>query len=182
MGRKVRRVPANWQHPIEWHAANKAIVRGRPYSFRPLFGSNYSREVSEWDEGAAKWAEGLKADWNGGWVALDEEQRGMTYAGWAGERPVPEDYMPDWPDAERTHFQMYETTSEGTPISPVMESPEALAQWLADSGASAFARETASYEAWLRVARGGFAPSAAYSPSTGLVSGVAMGTGGRGGT
>jgi hypothetical protein len=67
--------------------------------------------------------------------------------------------MPQWPEEERTHWQMYEDTSEGTPISPVMESPEALARWLVDNGASAFADQTASYEAWLATIRRGFAPS-----------------------
>lgn len=54
---------------------------------------------------------------------------------------------------------MYQTTSEGTPISPVMETPEELAQWLVDNNASAFAKSTASYEAWLRICLGGWAPS-----------------------
>jgi hypothetical protein len=38
--------------------------------------------------------------------------------------------------------------------------PEELARWLTDTNASAFGGEGASYEGWLRVARGGFAPSA----------------------
>ena len=80
--------------------------------------------------------------------------------------------MPRWTDAERTHLMMYEDTSEGTPISPAFETPEELARWLVDNKASAFGGDTASYEGWLRVAQGGFACSAVYSPATGLVSGV----------
>lgn len=79
-----------------------------------------------------------------------------------GERenaPDPAGYMPQWPEAERTHFMMYEDTSEGTPISPAFETPEALAKWLADTNASAFASQGASYEGWLRIAKGGYAPS-----------------------
>ena len=57
-------------------------------------------------------------------------------------------------------YQMYEDTSEGTPISPVMASPEELARWLVDNNASTFARETGTYEGWLRVAKGGWACSA----------------------
>ena len=38
--------------------------------------------------------------------------------------------MPQWPKHERTHLQMYETCTEGTPISPVRETPEELARWL----------------------------------------------------
>lgn len=69
-------------------------------------------------------------------------------------KPLRQLEMPIWPDEKRTHLQMYETTSEGTPISPVMETPEALAQWLVDHRASAFAGQTASYEAWLMVCEG----------------------------
>ena len=67
--------------------------------------------------------------------------------------------MPNWPAEQRTHLMMYEDTSEGTPISPAFKTPEELARWLADNNASAFGSDTASYEAWLRVARGGWAPS-----------------------
>ncbi len=89
------------------------------------------------------------------------------------EERDPNDYMPDWPDEECTHIMMYEDTSEGTPISPAFATPAALARWLADTGASAFADQTASYEAWLRVARGGFAPSAVMTVPCGpMINGV----------
>lgn len=67
--------------------------------------------------------------------------------------------MPDFGD-EADHFMMYENTTEGTPISPAFSTPEELAHWLANSGASAFAGMSASYESWLLVARGGGACSA----------------------
>ena len=78
---------------------------------------------------------------------------------WFGQAPDQNNYMPDWPQEERTHYMMYEDTSEGTPISPAFETPEELAQWLVDNNASAFGSSTASYEGWLRVAKGGFACS-----------------------
>lgn len=62
--------------------------------------------------------------------------------------------MPDWPEEQRTHWQMYEDTTEGTPISPVFATPEELARWLSDTGASFFANMPAPYEHWLEVARG----------------------------
>ena len=49
---------------------------------------------------------------------------------------------------------------------------EELARWLADSEASAFGREGASYEGWLRVARVGWAPSMVFTQQTGMVNGV----------
>lgn len=58
-------------------------------------------------------------------------------------------------------WQMWETTSEGSPISPVFATPEELARWLADNGASTFGSDTGTYEQWLRMITGaGWAPSA----------------------
>jgi hypothetical protein len=83
--------------------------------------------------------------------------------------------MPNWWDEDRTHYQMYEDVTEGTPISPVMESPEALARWLADNNASAFADMTASYEQWLKMITGpGVVCSGILNASSGeMKSGVA---------
>lgn len=89
-----------------------------------------------------------------------------------GVDPIPEDYMPVWKDEEKTHFQMYESCSEGTPVSPVMETPEKLARWLADNEASASGSETASYESWLGMIRKTWAPSAAINNDGVLMSGV----------
>ena len=79
--------------------------------------------------------------------------------------------MPDWPAEQCTHLMMYEDTSEGTPISPAFATPEELARWLTDNGASAFGSSTGSYEGWLRVAKGGWAPSMV-ATSEGITSGV----------
>ena len=131
MGRKVRRVPADWQHPIDEMTG----------CHKPLYpGERYAPSASEFLEKAN--AEGLQD-------AID----------WFGQAPDKGDYMPNWPPEARTHFMMYEDTSEGTPISPALATPEELARWLADTNASAFGRNGASYEGWLRVARGGWAPS-----------------------
>jgi hypothetical protein len=150
MGREVRRVPANWEHP-----------RDDKGSYIPLFGDSFSERAAKWDEENAKWTEGLRQDWKTkDWIPLENDEREMTFEEWDGPRPVKEDYMPDWPESGRTHYQMYESTTEGTPISPVMSTPEELARWLADTNASAFGGQGASYEAWLKVCRGGWAPSA----------------------
>jgi hypothetical protein len=48
-------------------------------------------------------------------------------------------------------WQMWENTSEGSPISPVFKTPEALARWLSDNGASTFGSSTADYDTWLNM-------------------------------
>ena len=151
MGREVRMVPADWQHPKD--------ERG---NYVPLFdGANFEAHVIEWDLTAAKWAEGLRKDYShdGQWAPIDAKYIGRTYAEWAGKRPRQEAYMPVFAPGTATHLMMYEDCTEGTPISPAFATPEELAQWLTDNEASAFGDQGASYEGWLRVAQGGFAPS-----------------------
>jgi hypothetical protein len=68
-------------------------------------------------------------------------------------------------------WQMWETTSEGSPISPVFSTPEELATWLAASGASSFGHSTATREQWLRMITAGWAPGMV-ADSNGINSGV----------
>jgi hypothetical protein len=132
MGREVRRVPADWQHPRDDNG-----------EYIPLF-DGYTKRVERWDREKAEWDAGIRPTYG--------EDFAGTYEEWDGERPEPSGYMPDWPAEERTHLQMYEDTTEGTPISPVMSSPEELARWLADNAASWFGGYTADYEQWLIIA------------------------------
>lgn len=136
MGREIRRVPKDWQHPKD--AKGRYIPMHKKFSYTP-------EEVEE----------GLQD----GWLKGEPPHYGM-------------DIMPQWPDAERTHLMMYEDTSEGTPISPAFETPEELARWLADNGASAMGSSTASYEQWLAMCRQGWAPSMVFDRQHGLRSGV----------
>ena len=47
-------------------------------------------------------------------------------------------------------YQLWETCTEGSPVSPVFESAEELADWCADN-ATIFAREKTSRENWLKM-------------------------------
>jgi len=70
-------------------------------------------------------------------------------------------------------YQLWETTSEGSPMSPVFSTPEELAEWLEFNKASSFGSMTCSYDQWLDFIRGpGWAPSAIFTPEEGLRSGV----------
>lgn len=172
MGREVRKVPADWQHPKYPQDYYEPHLRGRLIG---LHEGGYADAVIEWDECWSQWQRGLTEQYGADakWGPIDPEYAGMRYTEYAGPRPSPDDYMPDWPEADRTHLMMYETTSEGTPLSPAFLTAEQLAHWLADNGASAFGSDTATYEQWLRMIGQGFAPSAVFSTETGLISGVA---------
>jgi hypothetical protein len=132
MGREVRKVVENWQHPKKENGEYKPLLR-----------------VNSYDS-----ADGLQIEIEGCDV------------------PDKNDYMPDWSEEEKTHYMMYENTSEGTPISPAFATPEDLAQWLSDNNASAFGNMTASYEAWLLMINKGSSPSMVFSPKAGIISGV----------
>lgn len=80
-------------------------------------------------------------------------------------------YEDEMPQVDATHYQMYETCTEGTPISPPMETKEGLARWLADNNASSFGSMRATYDQWLSMIDAGFAPSAVMVDGS-IVSGV----------
>ncbi len=143
MSREVRRVPKNWMHP-----------RSSDGQYIPLH-DNFVERLRNWSEEKEQWDRGLIRDYvTNGWKPKDQDRSDMTFEEWDGREPKAEDYMPTWMEEERTHLQMYETCTEGTPISPVMKTPEELARWLVDNKASAFGGMTASYEGWLIVAKG----------------------------
>lgn len=157
MSREIRRVPADWQHPKYPDDHYETYRRGR---FIPLFDYDFAQADAEWMEGWTLWQAGKVQGYGDEGPFRDRTpDDGPRYTEYAGARPSPDDYMPNWPESQRTHLMMYETTSEGTPKSPPMETPEKLARWLADNNASAFGGETATYEQWLSLCERGWAPS-----------------------
>ncbi len=138
MGREVRRVPPDWQHPNKYD---------RP---KPLFygaGGRYEKQAREWLAEAIKWSQGERPDY-----ARDEAPE--FYWDWDGAPREADDYMlVGVPDAACTHFQLYESTSEGTPIGPVCATLDEVATHAAEH-ASVFADLKASKEEWLRICGG----------------------------
>jgi hypothetical protein len=87
----------------------------------------------------------------------------MVPKDWQHPKDSSGDYIPLFQDDDLMEdgdwFQMYETTTEGTSISPVIDTEENLARWLTDNRASACGSMTATYEEWLRMIKVGWAPS-----------------------
>lgn len=96
-----------------------------------------------------------------GQLFASDAQR-KAYEEWEGTEP---------PEGE--WYQMWETTSEGSPISPPCESPESLADWLAANNASAASGMTSTRAEWLTMIKEGSAFSLMSIPGVGVVSGVA---------
>ena len=161
MGREVRRVPPDWDHPKN------------PDGFhRPLY-DGFLEAQRQFGEDLLMWNRGFRRGYGDEkWLPKEEKHRKYSFEDWHGRRPDQGDYIPDWPDEIRTHIQMYETCSEGTPISPVMETPEERARWLADNDASASGSRTATDEQWLATCRQGFAVSMVMDAEHGMRSGV----------
>lgn len=162
MSREVRMVPPDWKHP-----------KGKTLS------TDFSKGLAEWEDGFSHWQKGEVEDYSKypekSWKLKSEDTDSETFEEWYGEKPVAGDYMPEWQPEVATHFMMYETCSEGSPISPAFATPEELARWLEDNGASSFGSMTATYEQWLAmINRGSSIASMVVDMGTGKqISGVA---------
>lgn len=169
MGREIRRVPANWQHPKEQKEQlviggneledfMRAFATGRTEMrevYKPLFDRTHQEALEEWETERAKFERDQSPEGI-------EHRAKYTFEEWHGERPDPEYYRPAWTEA--THYQMYETVSEGTPVSPVFATLEELADWLVSEGYSPQAARAFCKDGW--------APSFVGVGGLGLIDGV----------
>ena len=162
MGREVRKVPADWQHP-----------KNKKGFLQPQYDEDYEEKLAEWLLEREKWKSGFVKNIINEFVPKDERHEGKKFEDWSGPAPDYSYYMEQFPNEKKTHYMMYETTSEGTPISPAFETPEKLAEWLAENKASAFANIPATYEQWLRMITGPGSSCGAVLENGVLKSGVA---------
>lgn len=142
MGREIRLVASSWEHP----------KRNDTDSYQPQMSGAYFKSAMEDYETAL-------SEWN------EHPEPGETFETWtrySESGPEEKWYMPDWSEDEKTHMQMYENTSEGTPISPVFrrDQPDEMATWLFENGASTMGHMTTTKESWLKmIENGGYAVS-----------------------
>ncbi len=162
MGREIRNVPKNYKHPENEtcpHFAGSHARTSREWQyqtgkcFKPLYDKSYAQKREEWLDGLQLWLAGKHPD-----------QHDCEYWEWAGNPPDKEDYRPDFGDTA-TCFQLYETVSEGTPLSPVFETLDELENYMVNT--LGYVRGTAH-----AFCKQGWAPSFVYTPKTGLISGI----------
>jgi hypothetical protein len=120
MGREIRRVPISWEHP-----------RDRRGNYIPLYDETYERARETWLDGLQQWLAGTHPE-----LLRSPELSEMDYWEWCGGPPDRESYRPRWTDDQELGYQIYETVSEGTPVSPVFPTTEALVGWLLKNGHS----------------------------------------------
>jgi len=116
MGREIRKVPKGWEHP-----------KNEDGQYQSMFEENYELAIEEFYKNHQLWLKGEHPD---------QKENGdygcKYYAEYAGT-PTPDAWNIYYKPEDATHFQMYETVSEGTPVSPVFETLEDLENWLVNS-------------------------------------------------
>jgi hypothetical protein len=137
MGREIRKVPSDWKHPTYKDVGKEyetKICRGGWQNmadrFHPMHDELFDNMMDGWYEEWTKWRQGIHPD-----QKTFSDKANMSYIEWNGGPPEPAYYRHrKWTDEEATHFQMYETVSEGTPVSPVFASLQELEDWLVEDG------------------------------------------------
>lgn len=126
MGREIRMVPPNWDHPMGDDPADRHSYGRR----QPMHKGTYAEARAEWLEGLRKWEAGEDPDRE---KYKNDDGTYMDYWEWSGAPPERAYYQP-WADADATWFQLWETVSEGTPITPPFATAEELVQHLVEHG------------------------------------------------
>jgi len=119
MGREIRRVPANWSHPIQ-----EGHYDGR---LQPMHDEPFESAAANWKAEFAKWEAGERPDY------CSEENKVLEYWEWENG-PPDRAYYRTWKDEEAVWFQVWETVSEGTPVTPPFSTAAELVDYLATNG------------------------------------------------
>ena len=117
VGRDIRKVPKGWEHP-----------RDKNGKYKPMFNEAYEDVLEEWIKNHRLWQTGQHPN------QLEHPEATKEckfFAQWSDNPPNIEFYNPNkWTAKEATCYQMYETATEGTPLSPVFSTLRALENWL----------------------------------------------------
>lgn len=111
MGRELLRVPPKWRHP-KTSRYDRRLHRDVD-DFKPLR-SNFEAALADFEDDVAKMGMEKATEYHGG-------------------GPRRSDYM-DFKGVEPTWYQVYETVSEGTPVTPPFETREELVEYLVENG------------------------------------------------
>lgn len=130
MGREIRRVPANWEHPQEecrhWPRCQGDELK---HHYHPIYDGDFETRAREWLDNCIAWD-------NGTHKVLQErpelKEKCPYFWQWDGNPPDADYYHPKWESAE--WYQVYETVSEGTPTTPPFATKEELIDYLVEHG------------------------------------------------
>ena len=181
MGIEIRRVPADWEHPTQQNTSygytSKLAYQPKDSArnmFTPTFDEDWHSAFRQWFFGVIKWHV-VK------WLSLPFVLMGRKPTDpWEGLES--ENHRPGWwcgasrqrrgKSSEATHIQLYETVSEGTPLSPVFATSEEMAEWCAGKHVWNDT-ENMTVEDWRKfLDAGGYAFSGIFTPGHGYESGI----------
>lgn len=118
MGREIRYAKPGWKHPLK-----NEIFGGTHYGereYQPMYDTDYESACIEWYEGLRDW----KADEDSRW-----------YHEHAGDPPNDLFHRAEkWTPEEATAVAVYETVSEGTPVTPFFATKDELVDYLVTYG------------------------------------------------
>lgn len=118
MGREIRKVPADWEHPK--YDPRECRLEWQKNAYHPMFDQDYDSACQKWYDEVKKFVPNEDAKW---------------YHDWNGNPPDKSFYRTrKWTDEEATHYQVYETVSEGTPVTPHFATKEELIEYLVTNG------------------------------------------------
>ena len=122
MGREIRRVPKNWKHPLREYPQG-------PNDFHPMHDEEFDISAREWLDNCIAWENGTHEDL----IKHPEYKEEFPfYWQWEGDPPDPKYYRPKFENTE--WYQIYETVSEGTPVTPPFATKEELVNYLVEFG------------------------------------------------
>ena len=117
MGREIRMVPPNWEHPKK--RAYNPRTNQMEDNYQPMYDRGYHEACKEWYKECSEYTPDGDCQY---------------YHEWAGNPPDEDYHRPDWKDEEQTWIQVYETVSEGTPVTPPFATKEELVDYLVENG------------------------------------------------
>jgi hypothetical protein len=145
MGREIRKVPSDWQHPKAEKYVPSHDWRGKGTwvetdDYRPLYDRDYETAAEQWMAEFDQWRAGTHP-----------HQMGRCRYFWEYSSPPDKDTCRErkWTPEEATHYQIYETVTEGTPVSPVFATLEKLIEWCVEQGYSRHAAEKFAEHGWV---------------------------------
>lgn len=119
MGREIRMVPPNWEHPKDDMG-----------NLQSMFDQTFTAACEEWKRDFAAWERGERESYFDASKYPDDYQ----YWEWNNTPPTDRRHYRPYKDEEATWFQLWETVTEGTPVSPPFATKEELAEHLAEHG------------------------------------------------
>lgn len=196
MGIDVRKVPEGWEHPTEWKFGHRPAsedplayrahevswTKAGHNAFIAQHDEDWLSAWREWQWERIKWYVSIPFFWVATMLGLGcafskwgspRIPDSCSFEEWHGTRPDFHSCHPRWREKDRTHFQLYQTVSEGTPISPVFANLEEMAQWCGTQARPVWVNTRMDVKQWRAFfGEGGSAPSMVITPERGVESGA----------